>query len=504
MSVEVIPFNRIGSIKDIEPFADRVHLAKPYPGRNYDLLVVNVNSTFQQGLIPDGEELPWGLLRVVSAARDLHSLKAGILDSHRLRLMPKDLMQQFQIIEPKVVGLNPTSVNISEAQIIANICEQLKIPYVLGGVHATLNPTAAITDFPGVSAVVRGNAEGVIGDLIKGLLQEEKVPLQGVYYQKENYDNRSDFAPKLNPDQIPIVDQTKLAEAPIYEHTVRINGIPVPIREATLYLSQGCPFDCTFCASPVMNQRGINEVKPYTRPSNERIISEIESSVKDLGANAIHVLDDMAFATPQHIRDLHTGLKDKNLLGKLIWRGSTRVPVIEKLDEETMRILKETGAWKIALGIESGNDTVLNKINKRITKSQIIDAVSRLVSHEIQVKGFFIMGFPGETEEQMRDTQNLVHSLKDTGLNELAIFQFKPYPGTVEYDLIKRTMPDVLPRLSYLRHTDTGLSGKAKFRVEQHDTWLPDDVCISEIPSGKVREYVMQTTEEFYNNFAAN
>lgn len=170
----------------------------------------------------------------------------------------------------------------------------------------------------------------------------------------------------------------------------------------------------------------------------------------------IHFLDDMVFAIPQHIRDLHKGLKDRDLLERFIWRGSTRVPVIEKFTEETMRILKETGVWKIALGIESGDNNVLKKINKKITINQILNAVARLASYGIQVKGFFIMGFPGETEEQIRHTQELVYLLKNVGLTELAIFQFKPYPGTAEYDLIGRTMPDVFSRLNYLRHSETG------------------------------------------------
>lgn len=286
MSVENLSLINAETTENLEPIVDRRHLARPYPGKNYDLLVVNVNSTFQQGLIPDGEELPWGLLRVVAAARALYGLNAGILDSHRLRLTPVELSRQFQLIKPKIIGFNPTSVNVSETKVVANICDQLEIPYILGGVHATLDPSVAIRDFPSALAVVRGNGEGIVGNLIHGILQGKKIPLQGVYYQEDQAVISSDFAPKLDPDKIPVVDQRSLVEEPVYKHTVKINGMSVQIREATLYLSQGCPFDCTFCASPVMNQKGIDSVKSYTRPSNDRIVTEIESCVKDLGADA--------------------------------------------------------------------------------------------------------------------------------------------------------------------------------------------------------------------------
>lgn len=79
---------------------EREHMARPYPGGNFDFLAINVPSTYQQGLIPDGEELPHGLLRVVSAANELYTfnpnypkLNAGILDAHRLKLQPEEIIR---------------------------------------------------------------------------------------------------------------------------------------------------------------------------------------------------------------------------------------------------------------------------------------------------------------------------------------------------------------------------------------------------------------------------
>lgn len=494
----------------IPEIVEREHMARPYPGGNFDILFINVPSTFQQGLIPDGEELPHGVLRTLAAARHLHErmpamprVNAGILDAHRLRLMPGQIAEQIIKTGAKSVGLNPTSVNVVEAQAIAQMCDELGVPYILGGIHATLDTEIAHKDFPTAAAIVKGNGEFVIAPLVKGLIEGKNAPIIGVRYPNSLQTIGDFYAPVLNPDQIPLVDQLLYAEEPIYRHEVGINGTTKTIREANLFVTYGCPFECTFCSSPVMVNRGgkdheKNSMRPYDRPEMDRIITEIQHVVNDLDADAIHFLDDMAFVTPAHIDDLHAGLKSSDLMNKFIWRGLTRAPVINRFSDATMEKLVETGAWKIALGVESGNDQMLEQIKKKVTTDDVKKAVTRLSEYGIQAKGFFIFGFPGETEAQMQDTLNLIQDLKVRGMTEIAAFQFKPYPGTQEYSALMASQPSILSRLSYLRRANMSTNGKVDFRASQHDTWLPDDLVIAEVPSGVVRQYVIQGLEEFY------
>jgi anaerobic magnesium-protoporphyrin IX monomethyl ester cyclase len=497
---------------DVLPLiSKREHMARPYPGGNFNFLAVNVPSTYQQGLIPDGEELPHGLLRIVSAANNLHSvssnypkLNTGILDAHRLRLQPEKIAEQIKKTTTGIVGLNPTSVNVPEAQKIAELCDIMGIPYILGGIHATLDPLLARLDFPNVAAIVRGNGELVINHLVQGLLEGNQPELRGVHYAHKNT-YREDYALNLNPQDIPMVRQDILAEEPVFRHTVVINGEGKEINEANLFVTQGCPFECTFCSSPVMvNRVGKDGNKPYDRPEMKRIIQEIEHVVSDLGADAIHFLDDMAFVTKEHIDDLHSGLQDRSIMGKFIWRGLTRAPIITRFDDKTMDKMKETGAWKIALGVESGSNEILRQIKKKVTTEDVIAAVQKLSRYGIQAKGFFIFGFPGETEAQILKTRDLIQYLKGIGMTEIAAFQFKPYPGTEAFrDLVKKR-PDILKRLTYLRRSGLSNEERVRFRAEQHDTWLPEDLSIASIPSGKVQEHVIGALEDFYGTTIAS
>lgn len=483
----------------------REHMARPYPGKAYDLLMIDVPSSYKQGAVQDGEEPPHGMLRVTAYGRQ-KGYDIGILDAHRLKLLPKEIAEQVKRTGAKAVGLNPTSVNVPEAIEIADLCHQMGIPVILGGIHATLNPVHAREDFPHAAAIVRGDGEVVIAEVLDAIHKNgTQTRDRGVYYYGHPHEGRADYAPKLPPELMPHIDQALLVEEPIYRHEVRIDGKIVTINEGTLFASTGCPFECKFCSSPVMVNRG--KSKPYSRPEMGHILNEIQHVIS-IGADAIHFLDDMAFVTEEHIQDLYRGLQERDLLGKFIWRGLTRAPVIEKFSLETMRMMKETGVWKIALGVESGSDDILKQIKKKVTSRQVVAAVQKLTQYGIASKGFFIMGFPGETEEQILQTRELMMLLRDYGMTEASVFQFKPYPGTESYSDLVRDNPDIVDRLSYLRRrmhreTETGLVGKAHERAAT-TVWLPDDLQIAAISSGVVREHVMSALSEFYGSMPSS
>lgn len=488
------PDHRIAPEEDLDL---REHKARPYPSSEFDFLAINVPSSFQQGMIPDGEEPPWGMLRVVTAARETYGFESGILDAHRLKLQPEEIKDQIFKTKAKIVGINPTSVNVPEARAIADACVELEVPYILGGIHATLDPRIAREDFPEAIAIVRGNGEVAINEALGDALNNTGQSVDhGIYYKDAPLADRLDYGKKLNPEHIPMVRQDVYIEQPLYSHEVIINGEPKEIHEATLYVTDGCPFACTFCSSPAMVNRGKDV--PYARPEIARIADETQHVV-DIGGDAIHFLDDMAFIKGDNIKEFHRELTERKLLGEFIWRGMTKAPVIIRKDfgEDVMQMMKETGVWKIALGVESGSDDILKRIKKKVTKKQVVEAVDKLARHDIQVKGFFIMGFPDETEAQMRETYEFIFQLKDRGLTDISAFQFKPYPGTAEYYQLLKTRPEILEKLNYLRRSDHSLSGKAQERAENH-VWLPDDLRLAEVSSGIVRQYVTAALENFY------
>jgi len=285
-------------------------------------------------------------------------------------------------------------------------------------------------------------------------------------------------------------------ENPILEKVIEIDGKIVKLREISLYETTGCPFKCTYCATPALTGK-TDGYKSYYRPSIQKILKDVDSAVKS-GANAIHFLDDMAFTQPNHFYEFNEGIEKMNLSEKLYWRGMTRASIINNCSDKDLDILKKSGCWRITLGVESGSDVILKRIKKGITTEQVRESILKLKKAGIpQIKAFFIMGFPEETMDQMRATHDFIMELKHLGLTNINIFQFKPYPGTEEWQFLEKTNPNVLRELSYIKNRIKSEDSIVDTKISQ-DAWLRDDIKISTIKSKDVRELVIETMEEFY------
>ena len=485
----MLKYTSIMSIEHIRP-REIINLGQP------DTLLINVPATFQQGIIPDDEEPPFGMLRIAVASEE-YGYKPALLDAHRGKLTPSEIDDVLYGLKPKSVGINPTSVNVPEAQEIAELCAHHGIPLILGGVHATLDPfTALKEDFPMALAVVKGKGEKAILHILDDIKNGQRTEKRGVYYQNAET-SRRDFADYYPLDELPLIDQSRWVENPLIGGTVGINGQNVELIEISLYETAGCPFQCTYCATPALVGRN-DGYKTYYRPNMDRILASTKLAV-ELGANAIHFIDDMAFVNPSHFRKFADGVEKLKLQNQLYWRGMTRASIIaDKCSDEDLSILAQSGCWRIAMGVESGDEQILRRIKKGITTHQVREAVSKLRAVGIpQVKAFFIMGFPEETLEQMETTRKFIMELKQLGLTDISIFQFKPYPGTEEWQHLQQTNPEVLENLYYIRH---GGSTNIVNRKIAKDASLPDDLKIAAVPSKIVREMVVKTLEEFYGH----
>lgn len=475
---------------------ERVRPLEVVKQKQPDILLINIPASFNQGIIPDDDEPPFGLLRI-AVASEKHGYNPALLDAHRGKLPLSDIDDVLYGLNPKTVGINPTSVNVTEAQEIAELCARRGIPLILGGVNATLDPFTALKDFPMALAAVRGKGEKATLHILYDIKNGRQTEKRGVYYQNAE-PGRNDFAEYYPLDELPLIDQSRWVENPLINRIVEINGQNVELREISLYETVGCPFQCTYCATPALTGRN-NGYKTYYRPSMDRILASTELAVR-LGANAIHFLDDMAFINPHQFREFAKGVEKLRLTNKFYWRGMTRASIIaDKCSDDDLSILVQSGCWRIAMGVESGDEQMLKRIKKGITTKQVREAVKRLKKTGIaQVKAFFIMGFPEETLDQMENTRRFIMELKQLGLTDISLFQFKPYPGTKEWRRLEQTNPDVLKKLSYIRQDGAinadGISGK---KIAE-GVWLPDDLQIAAVPSKIVREMVIKTMREFY------
>jgi anaerobic magnesium-protoporphyrin IX monomethyl ester cyclase len=104
---------------------------------------------------------------------------------------------------------------------------------------------------------------------------------------------------------------------------------------------------------------------------------------------------------------------------------------IDTLDAELLRAMKQSGCYSLSLGIESGCDPVLKSIQKKIDSAHVREQVELIHRIGLKTTGFFIIGFPGESEAQIRQTVRFARSLP---LDHAQFSTFLPLPGTLHFD----------------------------------------------------------------------
>jgi radical SAM superfamily enzyme YgiQ (UPF0313 family) len=190
---------------------------------------------------------------------------------------------------------------------------------------------------------------------------------------------------------------------------------------APIMLTRGCPYSCTFCAG------GVVSGKRLRKRSINHVLKEMLLLYKDFGIREFHVVDDNFTLDIPYAKGFLRELKKLNL--DISWAVPNGVRM-DTLDEEILQLMKDTGLYLISLGIESGSDKILRLMKKGITTSRIRRSVNTIRASGIDIAGFFILGFPGETEESIKETIRFSLELQLVRAN---FFTYLPFPGSESY-----------------------------------------------------------------------
>jgi len=360
-------------------------------------------------------------------------------DKHPIWEEASSVISSFK---PDIVGISVLTPKVPSAIKIANICKKINpcTVVVVGGQHPTVEPKQMLLS-KDVDFVVRGEGEETFYELVKGLQKTESNfhNIAGLSF-RDNGAVVSNINRKLikNLDLLPLPARDKLFDLKTY----------TPVQLSMVMTSRGCPYQCHFCASH--NVWG-NVVRFR---SIKNVLEEIKELKSKYLIKNINFMDDSFTMDKKYLSEFCQVLIENNL--DITWSCLTRINIIS---DEIIALMKRAGCAKVDIGIESGNQRVLDLINKGITLRQIRDAVKILRQNKMYWSGFFMFGFPTETEEEIMDTLNLLKELKPNWAN---ISIFTPYPATKLFELsiekgIITEQPDYTlysHQNPYLRHTD--------------------------------------------------
>ena len=167
------------------------------------------------------------------------------------------------------------------------------------------------------------------------------------------------------------------------------------------------------------------------RRSVETIIEEIEYLMKAHGVGEIHIEDDNFTFSKDHVVNLCTAIRQKKMNLFFTLPNGVR---LDKLDDEILRELEATGFYTFSIGIESGSPETLRRMGKALDLRIVRETITRIRKHGFQLKGYFMIGYPGETEKNIRETIRYATSLD---LDRAYFTMFMPLPGTKDFQMLE-------------------------------------------------------------------
>jgi len=316
--------------------------------------------------------------------------------------------QKIPKIKSDLVGISFTTPQVYEAVNIMNkLREQGNELFVAGGIHPTVRPQECLN--VGFDYVVVGEGEYSLLKLIKALEQNEKIEKVIKSEQIKNI------------DELPFPDYGGLN---IKNYVYGFND-----RKATImFTSRGCPYNCFFCSSRKMfPQVRFNSVD-YVKKHIDLLCDKYDFKM-------IMFMDDVFTLNKKRLLEIGNYLKEKNVVYRCLSRANL-------LTKEIVGVLKDTGCLEVGVGIESGNQKMLDTMNKGTTLKQNYEAIMNCKEVDITVKVFTLIGVPGETKETISDTIKLLEETKPDDVDSNVLV---PYPGTEflenmdKYDLMFET-----------------------------------------------------------------
>ena len=295
---------------------------------------------------------------------------------------------------------------------------------VLGGVQMTLMPVETFEYFEGyIDYGFIGESETAFSIFIDAI---DGNPFKYDFEDVPSLVWKVDGSVKVNPVNYP----TELDDLPFpaweLMHPISYPKAPhgaffkqYPV--APIITSRGCPYPCTFCAAGSLSGKNVR----YR--SLDNVVEEIKLLRNKYEIKEVHIEDDNFSMKKDRVIEFSERVLRE--VPGVTWAFPNGLR-LNNLDLPTLKLMQRAGCYSLNVGVESGNNDVLHKIKKSITRERIREKIVLVKDAGLDIGGFFIIGFPGETTEEIKDT---IKFAKDLPLDRMTISYFQPYPGTSEY-----------------------------------------------------------------------
>ncbi len=388
---------------------------------NADLVLISCPSSIypgNSGSAPDYSPA-LGLIYVASSAATPSCF--GIGDAFRVKYIDGETGLSMKQIVSEILSARPRIIGFSSVHQTSTILRSLVSAVetagdhaliVVGGTNAILKPIQILAECSHVVCCT-GEGEKVVRRLLAGDAVEH---VDGIAFMKgENM--------IVNvPVPLDIVGDEDVQL--LYEQFGAVFQNDEGQREAAMLTSRGCFWNCSFCSTP--NSMG------RTRYRNmKRVIRDLTHLYYDSRVDIVHFYDDVFITGPDRMKQFVYEMRTANLEERLTFKALTRADVLSRFPLPLLLDLRKCGLYRVAIGIESGDDDILHRIKCGTTTEMVVEALRHAKNADMKTKGFFMYGLPGETIEGMTRTYEFAKRLRDCALLDDGVAHFaKAYPGT--------------------------------------------------------------------------
>jgi anaerobic magnesium-protoporphyrin IX monomethyl ester cyclase len=421
------------------------------PARPLDLLLINAPLR-DYALRPRLTDytLPVIGMGYIATYAHQHGHNVGLLDAEAHGLGISETIRLANGARPRWVGLNLLAPTYElSARIAAGLDDGVRL--MVGGHHAKAAPETVLSDsrMSRVGALVIGEGETRVAALLDGAERRAELPgvmwrdrLLGTHAEGIEHDParvRHWLSPDINHLSL---DRRYLPQDPYLAGDGRW--------EANMVGARGCPYDCWFCGAAVSKNPDLT-IRTRT-PDN--ILAEMHRLADEQQVSAFRFVDDLFLGARRIIGPMMQAFTADRVGERWVWDATGRINVLDREDDAMLDTLAASGMREVALGIESGSDQVLAAMDKRITSEMTLRVAERLMRRGVNVKGYFILGYPAERLEDLAATLTHIRRLWDLsdrlpGEFRASAFEFRPYPGSPVWDKLMADGYDPVAMTAY-------------------------------------------------------
>lgn len=351
-----------------------------------------------------------------------------------------DLVRQARDFDSDVVGIRSLTTSAHDLPALTRKLRAAlpKALIVLGGPHIDAFGEEAMQDTE-AHAAVPGEGERAIEQVLNAWFGEggRFAEIPGLIWRPDH------GPPVVNPGRIPLIDDLDSLPFPAYDlidiraywRVHSMTGLPRRTHYISMFSSRGCPYGCTYCHHI--------QGKAFRPHSAERIVEEIEHYQRAFGIRDVEFLDDIFNLDRRRVLDFCDLARRRGLRFKIAFPNAIRGDI---LTEEVVDALTETGLCFTALAVETASPRLQTLIGKNLKLDRLLQGLDWLTQRRVYASGFFMLGFPTETEEELQLT---IRTACNAPFHYASFFIVMPYPKTELYRQARELCPDRLRDLDY-------------------------------------------------------